>query len=140
MKHKGYDVFLLRDVIADWRESYPLLAEIGDRTTELESLVVDLGKRLDVDGVVVLKGVDPRMWDSPYHLFLNFLFLNGPLFYNIAAPNAKAWIFETIHGELVWSHEYSSFLDKDGGPVSRSDFVNLSRNIDNAVPAYLIEQ
>jgi len=143
-KKKGYEITLVRNLEELQRDGI-LNDPKDDRSGDLyrkwrreagaaltAAVIQKIGRKLNVDGVLVIHIKESRPWGIVDAL-LNLALLNIPLFYMISTTNSGAWIYETTSGRLVWSYEYRE--DK----ASADSLMKLFTEIDNAVPRQLIK-
>jgi len=152
-ENKGYQIIIVGNSEGSWnfllfKNTSP--AQIDEWLQQWHSesggnhsaeLVQTIGKRLNVDGVLVVKVVERKPWNT-FDGLLNIALMNIPLFYNIAKPVAGAWIYETATGKIVWSEEHSGLAQGvDSGLGSDQPFpiTDLFYDLDNAIPHQLIE-
>lgn len=92
-----------------------------------------VGKRLNVDGIVVVERWYKRPW-STTKAIMNVFLLNVPLFRALSALNLRVSIYETASGRLVWQRELKGEIDDRREKI---DLANVFGDLENAVPVQL---
>lgn len=98
-----------------------------------EEAMREVGRRLNVDGVVVVERWIKKPW-STTKAMMNIFLLNVPLFQSLSALNMRVSIYETASGRLVWRREMKGEEMEGKEPL---DLAGVLGDLENAVPARL---
>lgn len=147
-KEKGYEVIVLRgyrneSTVPDKGQLNDLEIEKAyhkwsntDNEKYAASMIKDIGRTLNVDGILVIKVKESKPWGAIEGL-MNIALMNLPLYYEMVAPDIGAWIYETSSGRLVWRKK-QAVMSEEKKSGSDNDLIFLFKDMENAVPVQLI--
>jgi len=147
-KAKGYEIVLARNSKSGWqeilcledgccgiRQIYQAWRDAARRDRTL-SMIRDIGHAMNVDGLIVMRIKEKRLWNA-FDGIMNIFLMNIPLVYQLRAPNIGVWIYETASGRMIWRMEQSTFGDRQ--PSYPDILRGLFGEMENAVPLKLIK-